>query len=137
MPICAPNAVCSKIDLYDTPWIERQCRCPTYENQHKNDLYLSPNDVRHFIDDNQEVDEDPINKYKIIHLLTKNIEKERNETLTKSSRFFYTHFRHHGNNFPKINGCSRQIGLEDGHTIHDKTREYKLCDRVNKLPTCR
>lgn len=28
LPICQPNAVCNKVDLYETPWLERQCRCP-------------------------------------------------------------------------------------------------------------
>ncbi|PSN44112.1 Giant-lens protein, partial [Blattella germanica] len=28
LPECSPWAVCSKVDLYETPWVERQCRCP-------------------------------------------------------------------------------------------------------------
>ncbi|XP_066994111.1 protein giant-lens [Anabrus simplex] len=28
LPECAPWAVCSKVDLYEAPWVERQCRCP-------------------------------------------------------------------------------------------------------------
>jgi hypothetical protein len=28
IPECGPWAVCSKVDLYETPWVERQCRCP-------------------------------------------------------------------------------------------------------------
>lgn len=29
LPECGPWAVCSKVDLYDSPWVEKQCRCPT------------------------------------------------------------------------------------------------------------
>ncbi|GLH14991.1 Protein giant-lens [Gryllus bimaculatus] len=28
LPECKPWAVCSKVDLYEAPWVERQCRCP-------------------------------------------------------------------------------------------------------------
>ncbi|GAB6018978.1 hypothetical protein CHUAL_000617 [Chamberlinius hualienensis] len=28
LPLCTKNSVCNKIDIYDSPWIERQCRCP-------------------------------------------------------------------------------------------------------------
>nr|3C9A_A Chain A, Protein giant-lens [Drosophila melanogaster]3C9A_B Chain B, Protein giant-lens [Drosophila melanogaster]3CGU_A Chain A, Protein giant-lens [unidentified]3CGU_B Chain B, Protein giant-lens [unidentified] len=65
LPVCAPNAVCSKIDLYETPWIERQCRCPDGRT------------------------------------------------------------------------CPSSLGVEDGHTIADKTRHYKMCQPVHKLPVCK
>ena len=29
LPVCSPNSVCSKIDTYGTPWVEKQCRCPS------------------------------------------------------------------------------------------------------------
>ncbi|XP_059489550.1 protein giant-lens [Neocloeon triangulifer] len=29
LPECGPWAVCSKVDLYDSPWVEKQCRCPS------------------------------------------------------------------------------------------------------------
>jgi hypothetical protein len=29
LPVCSPNSVCNKIDTYGTPWVEKQCRCPT------------------------------------------------------------------------------------------------------------
>ena len=28
LPICSPHSVCNKVDTYDNPWVERQCRCP-------------------------------------------------------------------------------------------------------------
>ena len=28
LPECASHSVCNKVDTYDNPWIERQCRCP-------------------------------------------------------------------------------------------------------------
>lgn len=65
LPECEPWAVCSKVDLYDTPWLERQCRCP---GQRKCPGLITPN---------------------------------------------------------------------DGHTIVDKTRQFKLCEPVKKLPKCR
>lgn len=40
-------------------------------------------------------------------------------------------------NFPTIGGCSSAIDINDGHTIADKTRQYKMCDPINTLPTCR
>ncbi|XP_069694892.1 protein giant-lens [Periplaneta americana] len=65
LPDCSPWAVCSKVDLYDAPWVERQCRCPG----------RAP--------------------------------------------------------------CSSQLDATDGHTITDKTRQFKLCEPVKKLPKCR
>ena len=29
LPVCSPNSVCNKIDTYGTPWMEKQCRCPS------------------------------------------------------------------------------------------------------------
>ena len=29
LPVCSPNSVCNKIDTYGTPWVEKQCRCPS------------------------------------------------------------------------------------------------------------
>jgi len=66
LPECADRSeVCSKVDLYGVPWVERQCRCP--------------------------------------------------------------------------NGRACPSGLhgDDGHTIVDKTRHYKLCEPVKRLPICR
>ncbi|KAL0270764.1 UNVERIFIED_CONTAM: hypothetical protein PYX00_008063 [Menopon gallinae] len=65
LPICSPRAVCSKVDLYQQPWIERQCRCP---GPHQ---------------------------------------------------------------------CPSGLGPHDGHTLTDKTRQFKLCEPVKKLPKCR
>ncbi|KRT85807.1 hypothetical protein AMK59_1896 [Oryctes borbonicus] len=65
LPVCSPRAVCSKVDLYESPWLERQCRCP--------------------------------NK--------------------------------------KI--CLGSLVSDDGFTIADKTRQYKMCESVKKLPKCR
>lgn len=29
LPVCEKWAVCSKVDMYQWPWVERQCRCPS------------------------------------------------------------------------------------------------------------
>uniref|UniRef100_A0A8D8QZ25 Protein giant-lens n=2 Tax=Cacopsylla melanoneura TaxID=428564 RepID=A0A8D8QZ25_9HEMI len=64
LPLCTPNAVCSKLDLYQEPWLERQCRCPGKP-------------------------------------------------------------------------CSNSLSASDGHTVSDKTRHFKICEPVRKLPKCR
>lgn len=33
--------------------------------------------------------------------------------------------------------CPNSVGVDDGHTISDKTRRYKLCEPIYKLPQCR
>lgn len=63
--MCSPKAVCSKVDLYESPWMERQCRCPG--------------------------------------------EKK----------------------------CSSSPAADDGFTLADKTRQYKMCEPIKKLPRCR
>lgn len=65
LPVCGPKAVCSKVDLYESPWLERQCRCP-------------------------------------------------------DGRI-----------------CPSGMAMDDGYTLADKTRQYKLCEPVKKLPKCR
>lgn len=37
----------------------------------------------------------------------------------------------------RLGGCPNTITTEDGHTIADKTRYYKLCEPIHKLPQCR
>ncbi|KAK4297251.1 hypothetical protein Pmani_030315, partial [Petrolisthes manimaculis] len=34
-------------------------------------------------------------------------------------------------------GCSNTLDHNDGHTITDKTRQFKTCEPVRKLPRCR
>ncbi|XP_014472816.1 PREDICTED: protein giant-lens [Dinoponera quadriceps] len=66
LPECADQSeVCSKVDLYGAPWVERQCRCPNGR------------------------------------------------------------------------ACPSSLHGDDGHTIVDKTRRYKLCEPVKRLPICR
>ena len=66
MPECSDRSeVCSKVDLYGSPWVERQCRCPDGRT------------------------------------------------------------------------CPSSLHGDDGHTIVDKTRQYKLCEPVKRLPICR
>ncbi|XP_055326670.1 protein giant-lens [Sitodiplosis mosellana] len=52
-----------------------------------------------------------------------------------------TKIRHHNNvhgGHPSTNGqCPDAITSNDGHTIADKTRLYKMCEPVQKLPLCR
>ncbi|TMW43014.1 hypothetical protein DOY81_011906 [Sarcophaga bullata] len=52
------------------------------------------------------------------------------------------HMRHSGHmghqeKLTFIGGCPSGLGVEDGHTIADKTRHYKLCQPVHRLPVCR
>jgi hypothetical protein len=28
LPVCSPYSVCSKVDTYGKPFLEKQCRCP-------------------------------------------------------------------------------------------------------------
>ncbi|XP_068988515.1 protein giant-lens isoform X1 [Bombus flavifrons] len=66
LPECLDRSeVCSKVDLYGSPWVERQCRCPDGRT------------------------------------------------------------------------CPSSLHGDDGHTIVDKTRQYKLCEPVKRLPICR
>ncbi|XP_034944032.1 protein giant-lens [Chelonus insularis] len=65
LPECSHSEVCSKVDLYGAPWVERQCRCPEGHT------------------------------------------------------------------------CPKSLHADDGHTIVDKTRQYKLCEPVKRLPICR
>ncbi|XP_031335871.1 protein giant-lens [Photinus pyralis] len=65
LPVCSAWAICSRIDLYETPWLERTCRCPN---------------------DNQ---------------------------------------------------CPSSIISNDGYTLLDRHRQYKLCEPIKKLPKCR
>lgn len=66
LPECSSkNEICSKVDLYGTPWVERQCRCPGGRS------------------------------------------------------------------------CPSTSNADDGHTLADRTRQYKLCEAVKKIPFCR
>ncbi|XP_019865505.1 protein giant-lens [Aethina tumida] len=65
LPLCKAKSICNKVDLYDTPWIEKQCRCPNGRT------------------------------------------------------------------------CSTSLQYDDGFTFVEKTRQYKMCESVKKLPRCR
>ncbi|KAF5303766.1 hypothetical protein FQA39_LY09839 [Lamprigera yunnana] len=65
LPVCSTWAVCNRIDLYETPWLERKCRCP--------------------------------------------------------------------NDRP----CPSNVTANDGYTLLDRHRQYKLCEPIKKLPKCR
>lgn len=43
----------------------------------------------------------------------------------------------HRMDMQRMGGCPNSITTEDGHTLADKTRYYKLCEPVHKLPQCR
>merc|ERR1711994_364681 len=64
LPVCSPFSVCSKVDTYGAPFLEKQCRCPG-----------SP--------------------------------------------------------------CSSSMHTRDGHTIHDRTKQFKICEPVKKLKRCK
>nr|pir giant lens protein precursor - fruit fly (Drosophila sp.) [Drosophila sp. (in: flies)]AAA28379.1 argos [Drosophila melanogaster]AAB25390.1 eye imaginal disc neuronal differentiation regulator [Drosophila sp. (in: flies)]CAA46279.1 giant lens protein [Drosophila melanogaster] len=180
LPVCAPNAVCSKIDLYETPWIERQCRCPEsnrmpnnviihhhshssgsvdslkYRNyyerekmmQHKRMLLGEFQDKKFeslhmkklmqklgavYEDDLDHLDQSPDYNDALPYA-----EVQDNEFPRGSA-----HMRHSGHRGSKepattfIGGCPSSLGVEDGHTIADKTRHYKMCQPVHKLPVCK
>ncbi|XP_037934471.1 protein giant-lens [Teleopsis dalmanni] len=213
LPICAPNAVCSKIDLYETPWIERQCRCPEvnhmpniiihhhhshhqsskenaasphsnsygdkfrnyYEREkilhhkrllvsefadkkfeslhlkkfiqklgamYKDDLQLQPSDYY------EHADNDAVPSIEDLDEITDNEFPHTPRHSTYSMRGITTntaHMRHSGHMTHRakeaatsfIGGCPSGLGIEDGHTIADKTRHYKLCEPVHKLPVCK
>ncbi|RZC31776.1 giant-lens [Asbolus verrucosus] len=65
LPECGPRAICNKLDMYDAPWIEKQCRCSGGRT------------------------------------------------------------------------CPLELQTDDGYTVADKTRQYKLCEPVKKIPKCR
>ncbi|XP_073840452.1 protein argos [Musca autumnalis] len=222
LPICAPNAVCSKIDLYETPWIERQCRCPavnrspeiiihhhhkettggggthsnhnsekyhTYHYEHSKLMHQQQNKhllldaAAGFVGDKKfdnlhlkklmhklgAVYEDDLNlpsDYGMHHHKNEEtnsaLDDDSNEaTLYYSDEFkdneFPAHFaikrqhlysnsphmRHsghmgsHSGKISYIGGCPSGLGIDDGHTIADKTRHYKMCQPVHRLPVCR
>ncbi|XP_041451077.1 protein giant-lens isoform X2 [Drosophila obscura] len=188
LPICAPNAVCSKIDLYETPWIERQCRCPEsnrlpnnvilhhhshqvggsgssmdggaakyrsyydmemlqlkrmlmgkfqdkkFESLHMKKLMQKLGAV--YEEDLDHIDQSP--DYNDALPSSPYAELEDNEYPRASA-----HMRHSGHRGLKeaptsyIGGCPSSLGVEDGHTIADKTRHYKMCQPVHKLPVCK
>ncbi|XP_019891685.1 protein giant-lens isoform X1 [Musca domestica] len=212
LPICAPNAVCSKIDLYETPWIERQCRCPAVNrspeiiihHHHKETVSHSNHnsekyhtfyehsklahqqqnkhlllDAASFVGDKKF---DNLHLKKLMHKLGAVYEddlnlpsdyhrhEETNSALDDSNEatLYYAdeikdnefpahfamkrqhlysntpHMRHsghtgggHGGKISYIGGCPSGLGIEDGHTIADKTRHYKMCQPVHRLPVCR
>lgn len=189
MPVCAPNAVCSKIDLYETPWIERQCRCPE-SNRMPNNVIVHHHEHGHGLPEGQKHRSyyekekhkrlllgDGLyrdKRYESLHLkklmqklgavyeddlqLQSSDYVERspdyNEALPPSYEQVAdnelphvpsrggTHMRHSGHRGQKeatsfIGGCPSSLGVEDGHTIADKTRHYKLCQPVHKLPICK
>lgn len=38
---------------------------------------------------------------------------------------------------PAENKCSISPAADDGYTLADKTRQYKMCEPIKKLPRCR
>ncbi|CAD7004957.1 unnamed protein product [Ceratitis capitata] len=192
LPICAPNAVCSKIDLYETPWIERQCRCPELNRQphiilhhhthhsasgsgeltshdkyrsyyersdfcninrlgavYEEDLHLQPSDYASpSSGSSNSEDNDALPNSQEDELLSELSDNEFPHT--PSRRNYYSvesstaHMRHSGHNGHRakepisfIGGCPSALGVEDGYTIADKTRHYKMCQPIHKLPVCK
>ncbi|XP_065360847.1 protein giant-lens [Calliphora vicina] len=211
LPICAPNAVCSKIDLYETPWIERQCRCPSinrapeivihhhhkdshshnnhnsekyhsyyehtkilhqnkhllldaagfgadkkYDNLHlkklmhklgavyEDDINLPSDYVLHeensALASNEEggslLYSDDINDNAFPHLAMKR-QQQQQHLYSNSAHMRHSGHMGHQEKLTYIGGCPSGLGVEDGHTIADKTRHYKLCQPVHRLPVCR
>lgn len=184
LPFCATNAVCSKIDLYETPWIERQCRCPKQSySKHLHTIYhakevKSNTNYRHMLeqkfkfddtDDNDNYQRENEHMKNLLHKLgaiynkddiltndndfsnddlniaplhqsVKNKKRfdDNSNSLMQNIGSGNTKFRHSGHrDIPRIGGCPSAISDNDEHTIADKTRLYKLCEPVHKLPVCR
>ncbi|XP_030380348.1 protein giant-lens [Scaptodrosophila lebanonensis] len=198
LPICAPNAVCSKIDLYETPWIERQCRCPESNrlpnniilHHHTHSVHSEPTTgvegqkYRSYYEKEKSLQHKRLllgefndKKFESLHLKklmqkwgavyeddlhlrsTDYLEQDYNDALpapaydenAADNEFPHAprrefggtaHMRHSGHRGQKepltfIGGCPSSLGVEDGHTIVDKTRHYKLCQPVHKLPVCK
>lgn len=187
--MCGANEVCSKIDLYGTPWIERQCRCPPAKHHHvydgaietaneRNSILSARN--RHAILHNLKLSESTGNLYDfesehiknvlqklgMLHNVEASLMKDAEDYLNDSEPDEYnysdeesysaknrhrmqdneaieviktTKIRHHNNvhGHTQPNQCSNAITSNDGYTIADKTRLYKMCEPVQKLPLCR
>lgn len=194
MPICGANEVCSKIDLYGTPWIERQCRCPQLKQHYRDDNeknqvlntrnrhailhnlrlgdlsrdmyeferehiknFLMKLGMLHDIDDNSmktddyyanDADADDYDysgedhAYSSHNNLIKNHHQHHNHHHRSSDNeaiaiVKMTKIRHHNSHAHSSSHCSNAISSNDGYTIADKTRLYKVCEPVQKLPLCR
>lgn len=191
MPICGTNEVCSKIDLYGTPWIERQCRCAQPKHYHnfddaeKNhvlntrnrhailhnlrlgdigrDMYeferehiknfLMKLGMMHDIDDNSmkndeyRTEDSDTNEYDYSdedraesvqnNLVKSHHRSADNEAVSIVKMTKFRHHNSHGHPTSSSSHCSNAINTNDGYTIADKTRLYKVCEPVQKLPICR
>ncbi|XP_055698799.1 protein giant-lens [Phlebotomus papatasi] len=168
LPVCVPNAVCSKIDLYETPWIERQCRCPNTINYPSQHISYQHGDllekILRKISNNPTIDKKVTREmlrrlgavYHVDDIVLSGVDEPehyyyRSKGLAHKQRDFVSHLtatatdlheskrlRHASHrDFATIGGCSSAIGSDDGHTIVDKTRHYKLCSPIHKLPVCR
>lgn len=178
MPICAPNAVCSKINVYDVPFIERQCICPQqttgapliyqYNTDSRSAILqkhldkLQRNSRPQHILDYQAVsgpiDEQAyinelmrklISAYDVPEIILENTHggrllrkraklsagiRDMDNVITDKVPAKKRH--NHRPEVPKMGGCSALVGRGDGHTIVDRTTQYKFCDPVNRLPEC-
>lgn len=168
LPVCATNAVCSKIDLYETPWIERQCRCPKTTSKHSHiinhakESKLNVKQAYNLLLDDQkqkmadymdsDTDEDSQQLKALFRKL--GVFYDQDDIVVNENDYNDYHrlyrkqftdphdtkkFRHsnHKVDIQRIGGCPAAVGVEDGHTIADKTRHYKLCEPIHKLPQCR
>lgn len=181
--MCSPNAVCSKIDVYDTPYIERQCRCPAVApaapivRQFRTDAIYHASSVQKHLENvqrnrpqrildlnyNVRVPEEAyikelIRKLRTVYEMPEIVLEGEDRMLRKRQKVKAVHrnndldnainndpqnslskkSRHnHRGEVPKIGGCSALVGRGDGHTILDKTRQYKLCEPIHRLPECR
>lgn len=60
-----------------------------------------------------------------------------NEFTHGTEHRYSAHNVRHSSHMTHIGGCPSGLGIEDGHTIADKTRHYKLCQPVHRLPVCK
>lgn len=115
---------------------------------YQDDLDLQPSDFLETNEDSgggaqDDFDLDEINENEFPHMpprRTPAVVHQQHISATSSNNA--AHMRHSGHSnrakeLSYIGGCPSGLGIEDGHTIADKTRHYKLCSPVHKLPVCK
>lgn len=65
------------------------------------------------------------------------MKRQQQHLYTNSAHMRHSGHMGHQEKLTYIGGCPSGLGVEDGHTIADKTRHYKLCQPVHRLPVCR
>lgn len=100
---------------------------------YQDDIILDEND---FHDTEEIINNNPTSYHNHKNHLNMELQKELRIRPHEINKL--RHSGHHRDrDFPQISGCPSSLGIDDGHTIADKTRHYKLCNPIHKLPICR